>query len=280
MRSWPQRITRGVERVLGRRNLVRISRLLLDHARRDVPNRMQSNGERLVQRVIARGRSRLTVFDVGANVGGWSEQLLETCRTAGVTGGELHLFEPARATFEELAQRMSHTHPLTATINRCALSDATGRTMLYKAHELAGSNSLYDIGPTPTGGFATEFVELDTIDDYCSRHGVVFIDLLKIDAEGHDLLIVQGAEGMLQGSHIGVVQFEYNFRWIAARRFLRDAMIFFGQFDYVVGKVTPDGIEWYPRWDPELETFKEANYIASLPSLVDDFPALTWWKRA
>jgi hypothetical protein len=30
---------------------------------------------------------------------------------------------------------------------------------------------------------------------------------------------------------------------------------------YRVGKVTPRGIEFYEAWHPELESFKEGNYV-------------------
>jgi hypothetical protein len=34
----------------------------------------------------------------------------------------------------------------------------------------------------------------------------------------------------------------------------------------------------YPAWSPELETFREANFVAALPSWSTRFPALQWWN--
>jgi len=69
----------SMERLMGRGNLVRVSRFLLDYARRDVPNRMSSNGEWMVQDVIlaASTSDPVVVFDVGAHVGAWSKRLPE-----------------------------------------------------------------------------------------------------------------------------------------------------------------------------------------------------------
>ena len=35
---------------------------------------------------------------------------------------------------------------------------------------------------------------------------------------------------------------------------------------YKLGKVTPKGIEFYEAWDPELETYREGNYVACRPA--------------
>lgn len=57
-------------------------------------------------------------------------------------------------------------------------------------------------------------------------------------------------------------QFQYNHRWIHARAFLLDAFELLTPLGYRLGKLTPFGVEFYPHWDPELETFVEGNYIA------------------
>lgn len=44
-----------------------------------------------------------------------------------------------------------------------------------------------------------------------------------------------------------------------------------------MGKVTPLGIEVYPRWHPELEKFVEGNYLAFLPGQAQDLPTIKWW---
>ena len=63
-----------------------------------------------------------------------------------------------------------------------------------------------------------------------------------------------------------MAQFEYNHRWILGRFFLRDAFELVQAFGYRVGKLTPRGVEFYPGWDPELETFVEGNYVACAPA--------------
>jgi hypothetical protein len=51
-------------------------------------------------------------------------------------------------------------------------------------------------------------ISIDTVDDYCKRKGISSIQLLKIDAEGHDLDVLRGAPSMLANRAIDVIQFE------------------------------------------------------------------------
>ena len=93
---------------------------------------------------------------------------------------------------------------------------------------------------------------MDTVDRFSADHGLVAITLLKVDTEGHDLSVLRGASSMLNQGVIGIVQFEYNWRWVASRTFLKDVFDLADSLPrYTVGKVTPKGIEFYDRWHHE-----------------------------
>lgn len=267
-------IARGVERILGRRRVVRASRFLLNHARRDGPNEIAQNGELLVQRTVLQAAgSCAVVFDVGANLGQWSSQLISQSSAA----LDLHVFEPSAGCMERLRGTLRSTDRVAITLNQEAASSVDSEATLFKPHELAGSSSLH---PTPETGDHHEAVRTRTLTGYCHEHGIEHIDLLKIDAEGHDHHVLLGSAGLLQERAIEVVQFEYNHRWIGARHYLKDVFELVNPWGYRVGKVTPEGIEWYPRWVPQLETLIEANYVAALPRVGDRLPAVAWWAAA
>ena len=40
----------------------------------------------------------------------------------------------------------------------------------------------------------------------------------------------------------------------------------------------PKGVEFYPGWDPDLETFVQGNYVACTPVAARGLPAVRWWK--
>lgn len=271
-------VVKLVEQLVGRRHLVRAARFALDYARRDLPNRMASNGEWLVQDTIRRlpRTGRLTVLDVGANVGMWSRRLLEVCEHDGERDLVVYAFEPSPRTYKHLVDDLGERFGSRLVPVNMAASDIAGPATLYGVHDLAGSNSLHGLAGTTTG-LQTEPIERCRLDDFCASAAIDRVDLLKIDAEGHDMLVMDGAKEMLRSRAINVVQFEYNFRWIGARRYLQDVFNLADELGLTVGKITPDGVEWYQRWDPELETFREANYLLASAAAAELFPAIRWW---
>lgn len=264
-------------RAVGRRTVVRAARYVLSRARLDYPNGLAVNGESAMQRWIVRLSSpgeQIQVADVGANVGRWSESMLAAASQAGRNEDlRLHAFEPDPWAFDRLTAALDGTP---ASLSQNALSDRSGTSTLHVVAPGAGRNSLYplpDANPT-----AERSVITTTLDRYAERSGVARFTLIKIDAEGHDLAVLRGARGLLAEHRIMVAQFEYNRRWILARAFLRDAFEFLLPFGYRIGKLTPRGVEFYPDWDADLETFVEGNYVACDSDAVAGLPVVAWWK--
>lgn len=274
-------LARGLWLLLGRRRLVRLGRFLTDQARLDLPNHLNRNGERLVQLTVlknAASHQKVCVVDVGANVGDWTGSLLAIADDCD-RETEVHLFEPAHAAYLKLVGRFRHpgdSHHVTV-LGR-ALSDQPGSATLHVVAEESGMNSLHENRVRPSG--RTETVEVTTLDEYASKTELGEISLVKVDTEGNDFSVLLGARGLLNTGSIGVVQFEYNWRWLDAKHSLRDAFDFLEPFGYSIGKVTPKGIEFYEGWDPELETFQEGNYVACSDSMKQVFPAVQWWKTS
>lgn len=261
-------VVRASEAAVGRRRLAQFARLMTNEVRLDTDNDMASNGEGIVQEV-ALGLPNPVVLDVGAHYGEWSEALLAKATAHPV----LHVFEPSAHS----ADRARHNLGARATVHQMALSDRVGSAELVIVHEGAGSNSLVAFTDDRRISGGTESVILGTLDDFCSKHGISHVSLLKTDAEGHDLTVLRGGAVMLGEQRIDMIQFEYNRRWIDARLFLLDAFELLQGHGYRMGKVTPRGIEVYPRWHHELETFTEGNYLAYLPRVEGLIPKLRWW---
>ena len=267
--------TRLACRLLGRRAVVRLSRFVLWQARLDGRNDPSINGEFALQRWavdIAPASREIHVVDVGANVGQWSEHMLTAVRDAGrLHQLDLHAFEPSSYTFKKLSSALDGHHVM---LNQLAMSDEPGCATLYVVAPGAGTNSLHKQAES----CATETVRVTTLDAYAAQTGLECITFLKIDAEGHDFSILRGARSLFSGHRIALAQFEYNHRWILARTFLRDAFEYLESFGYRLGKVAKHGVEFYPGWDADLETFAEGNYVACLPAVAERLPAVAWWK--
>jgi FkbM family methyltransferase len=65
-------------------------------------------------------------------------------------------------------------------------------------------------------------VNISTLDEFCKCKKIEFIDFLKIDVEGHELAVFQGAKTMIQNNKIDFIQFEFNKFNIISRVFLKD----------------------------------------------------------
>jgi FkbM family methyltransferase len=265
-------------RTVGRRAVVRAARFVLWRARLDVPNDFHTNGESLLQRWVLGlsppGRE-IHVIDAGANVGRWSAAMLAAAHQAGRSDDlDLRAFEPSGWTFERLTLALRGQG---VNLHRMALGDRSGSSVLHVVAPGAGTNSLHALPGAVADGL-TEEVTTTTLDSYADRAGLGHVTLVKIDTEGHDLAVLRGARTLFAEHRISVAQFEYNQRWIYARCYLRDAFDLLEPLGYRIGKLTPFGVEFYPCWDADLETFVEGNYIACRAPVAEHLPSVKWWK--
>jgi FkbM family methyltransferase len=153
----------------------------------------------------ANSRDFRILFDVGANTG-------QTC--AALVGyfprAAIHAFEPVESTFRTLRHNFRdfpNVHPHRLALGR--VSEARD-IVLQHASEL---NSLQLSAPLlPEVARRTELIEVTTIDEFCADHGVEAIDILKIDAQGFDLAVMQGASRLLAAGRIVYVYVEVSFQ--------------------------------------------------------------------
>lgn len=274
-----------VERVSGRPRLARLARWIWLEVRLDVVNDPSTNGEYLLLRSVCRevsSHGRGTFVDVGANIGDWSDSLVQswTFGEPGVAQLEVHAFEPSPASFQRLTDRLAESvarkpgNNIATTLNDVAVGRATAILNLSIVSPTGGTNSL-----VPFEDSVGEIVpvQVTTLDEYALQADLERIDFLKIDTEGNDLAVLEGASGLLDSQRIRWVQFEYNHRWVSSRTYLRDVFLLAERYGYQVGKVTPRGIECYERWHPELETFREGNYLLWHDALPPDVAVVPWW---
>ena len=261
--------------LIGRRAVIRASRYVLFRARLDYPNNMMVNGEQALQRwaLDLAPAGEVNVADVGANVGRWSRSLLAAASEAGrLEDVRLHAFEPDTTAYKQLERALGG---MSAALSSLALSDRKGTSAFHVMGPAAGTNSLHQV---PGSLVTTRTIHTSTLEGYAADGALPGFALVKIDTEGNDLAVLRGARGLLAEHRIAVVQFEYNHRWVFSRTFLCDAFDLLTGLGYQVGKLTPRGVEFYPGWDPELETFVHGNYVACTPVAAQGLPAVRWWK--
>lgn len=258
-----------INTLFNRKQVVRLSKAMLNRALGNNNGNMATNGEISLMRQVlglrGAGDHKLVVFDVGANVGQWTTSLLEIAKSA---GGYIHCFEPSPATFSKLQSAMARyrLEEKVFCIN-AGLSDLKGTRDLYIKEGGSGINSFYNRRLEGLGISydESETVQVTTVDTYCREESISHIDYLKIDVEGHELAVLQGATEMLKKQAIYYIQFEYGGCWIDSRTLFLDMYDYLTSFGYIVGKIMPKGIEFYDKYDQRLETFQMANFLACKP---------------
>ena len=263
-------------RPAARRLAWRAGRRLYRDARGEGRNDLAQNGETYVQACVlggsAPGVPALTVFDVGANRGAWTQAFLDQLSESQMAKVRLFAFEPipaTRARLEEAVARMRGRRIV--EVLPLAMSDQRRTAEMLVLSESGGTNTLEFDAAMGAGARGRVTVETTTLDHFCSSRGIDRVNLLKCDAEGHDSHIIKGALPLLASGRIDVLQFEYNHRWIYARAFLKDVFDLADGLPYRVARIRPHHVEVFEAWHPELDRFFEANYL-----LVHE-PALAWF---
>lgn len=250
--------------VFGRRRFYRMNQRLLNLAVRgmgignpseDVVGDSEMRFLRKLSAVEA-----LTVFDVGAHTGEYATHLREMCPQARILS-----FEPHPASFRRL--KVAADRGGFEAIEM-ALSDAVGSAHLYD-HALATTESgsaHATLHPQVIERIhhddASEMdVRTTTVDEFMESRKIAKVNLLKIDAEGHELAILRGARRALNSEAIDLVQFEFNEMNVMSRVFFKDFYDVLPGFSFY--RMVADGLAPMGEYRPRThELFILQNVIA------------------
>ena len=149
-------------------------------------------------------RPGMTVVDGGANVGYYTAL---AARCVGLSGRVI-AFEPSPYAFGKLLELVHHNGLSQVTCRPLALSNREEILCLFVPpdafHQHDPSVVEYVAGMKPIS------VPARTLDAEAAALGLDYIDLLKLDVEGHELQVLAGAEGLLRAGKVGAVLCEFN----------------------------------------------------------------------
>jgi len=194
-------------------------------------------------------------FDVGANRGEYSLMLANIFPNA-----KIFAFEPHPKNFEFLVQAKTQNF----SPHALALGNTVGQFNLYDYEDSNWSfdASLYQdvISDILHKNSVSYIVQVDTLDSFTQSLEVDFIDFLKIDTEGSELAVLQGAQSLLEKGQIGVIQFEFNEMNIISRSFFYDFRKVL--HNYVLFRLLPNGLLPIPESPLLTELFGFQNILA------------------
>jgi FkbM family methyltransferase len=184
-------------------------------------------------------RPGLTMLDIGAHVGQYS-----LIAGAAVTPtGRVHSFEPNPASFRRLSTNLALNGFPHARAHPMALSNTTGSTTLYvPKSDNQGEASLQACVP----GSDTATIRSMTADQWMETADLGTpprVDLIKIDVQGFELRVVEGAQNLLRRFRPTILC-EFEDRWlrlagtssVELKRAFRD-------LGYSVNRIGKNGLE-------------------------------------
>ncbi len=204
-------------------------------------------------------RRNPVIFDVGANVGEWSQGFLAASPMA-----RLYLFEPSPGAQQAIRARNFKG----AVLVPYAVGDRPGKAQLHLSSDHDGTASLHTRGETCFRDRQYQSIEVEvvTLDHVIQEHGIEFVDYVKMDIEGHEFHALEGARAALQARRIGAFSFEFGSGDINSRTFFRDFWNLLTEHGFGLSRLTYSG-RLLPIDDyfEDCEYFRGvSNYIATL----------------
>jgi FkbM family methyltransferase len=224
-----------------------------------------SSGEKVIADKLKQAYStrhqQLCIFDVGANKGEFVELMENHLQGIPI---QIHAFEPSKYTFDVLCGNVkSHSN---ITLHNVALGKQDGELELFYDEPGSGLASLSkrELSHYGIDFKYSEKVKVDTLDNYCEKHDIQAIDLLKLDVEGHELDVLYGGVCTIRNHKITMLSFEFGGCNIDSRTYFQDFYYFLRQNgDFEIYRITPSGYLMPIRQYKEThEQFRTTVFLA------------------
>ncbi len=148
-------------------------------------------------------KAGMTVIDAGANIGQHS-MIASVCVEA---KGQVHSFEPHPGIFTIFHRNIKRAACMNVVPNQLALGHTMGERLLYP-HTIDNLGATSFI-PAQQGYGDPVAVDVIKLDDYVASHAIERVDFFKIDVEGAELEVIEGAAKTLNANSDIVLLVEF-----------------------------------------------------------------------
>jgi FkbM family methyltransferase len=146
-----------------------------------------------------------TIFDVGANIGQTAAHFSRHFPKA-----TIYSFEPVSSTFQKLCLNTKKNKKIRC--HQLALSNVQEEIQIKLFDDnLSVMNSLITHLQNGSENSKTETVRTETLDHFVASRSIPAIDLLKIDAEGYEIPVLNGATQILRKNQVKLIYLEVGF---------------------------------------------------------------------
>ena len=201
------------------------------------------------------------IFDIGANKGAWSVEVIENMETF-----SLHSFEPNALIKAELSHNikktMSSASPMAeAHINMMGIGKPGENTLFVSRISNEMASTVLISGESMYKDYTKIQVQMIEGKEYCKAKGIDAIDFIKVDTEGSEYDAIKTFGEYISEGKIRFIQFEYGMASFYGNSSLK---IFFESLNerYSIHRILPEGITEGLKYMEEIETFNWSNYLA------------------
>ncbi len=136
---------------------------------------------KLLKRLHTELPDNMTLVDVGGNIGSFFCQFINKC-------SKVYVFEPIPRLYKVIQESIKLNHCQTATLITKAVGDIPGHVKMLDNNN---SNVVADVAS------AEEIIDINVTTLDIELENLQSIDLLKIDVEGYELHVLQGAHKII-----------------------------------------------------------------------------------
>ncbi len=229
-----------------------------------------TNGEeRFLDSFFSTSNDELVIFDIGANVGKYSEIIINKL-TNRKRKFILHVFEPSKASFNVLENKFGNNPSI--KLNCFGVSNSNGTANIYFDTAKSSFASMYKRNLEEENVYLTnsEEIKLCRLDSYIAENNISKIDFLKIDVEGHELFAFEGLGKFLNNSFIKAIQFEYGGANLDSHTSLFQLYQILQKAGFDIFKIKRNYLE-KRQYETKMDNFQYSNYAAISKTFLHNF---------
>ena len=160
------------------------------------------------------------IFDCGARDGSSVKRFKKL-----YPNSEIHCFEPVKTSIKKIQENYKNDNSI--ILNNCGVGDANEKKVFNEHEHNVGISSFREIKKDTAWAISRlknaekspkkYEVNIITLDKYCSENNINQINILKIDVQGYETNVLEGAKNLLKFSKIDLIEMElhhenlYNF---------------------------------------------------------------------
>lgn len=193
-------------------------------------------------------------IDIGANEGSYSSLLLKE------TSSNIICFEPLPFVFDKLKKNLSDYSKRCTLINKGVGKKNETLTIHYNNNATGHASFSEEIKKIDyVKNESKQEIDVVSLDEFCKKNNITKIDFIKIDVEGFEKEVLEGAFNTIKEIKPKFLQIEYNLHQL----FRNTSIYYFAQKlpEYNVYQLTYDNMRKVDSKDPYSNIYMFSNFV-------------------